>query len=51
MESSASVGQDNNGVGYEKVSQDDLDLETDGITEGNMPHREMEALQSTGPGT
>ena len=52
MESSTSVGQDNNGVGhkYEKVSLDDLDLETDGITEGHMLHREIETLQSAGPG-
>ena len=52
MESSVSVGLDNNGVGhkYEQVSLDDLDLETDCITDGHMPHGEIENLQSTSPG-
>ena len=52
MESSTSVGHDNNGVNhkYEKVSLDDIDLESDGPTEGHMPHHELQYLQSSGPG-
>ena len=52
MESSTSAGQDNNGVShkYEKVSPDDLDIETDGPSESHIPHREIEHLHSTGPG-